>query len=345
MNRNSLSQLNRRRGTLASVLLVASAFAGSLLYWQWHRQPLPSPDTAAVEQLVRWLALHDIERVPNEQRLALVNRLESEFQKEDTPSTDTSWVPASWMSRLQTNISVLKRVWFFSRVDQYASCSHDRRLSFLRERLDVVAQWSAISARLNPEDPQTSDPSATLFGDIQRWLSSTEGSARIQAAEAVKDGVICWLACYDLHDQPLPVRTALAHRIVEQLERGQRTTQISLPLDEDQHDQLVENSKLLMESWTIELSKEFGELPIHQRDEFVDHLLTKIDNWGLKQLLFPSASEQENATSQRFMQTVNSWVDRADNQDRPGLRDLVAHVQYRMLVQQLRRWLPRDQRA
>jgi hypothetical protein len=220
MNRNSISHLSRRRGTLASVLLVTSALAGSLLYWQWHRQPLPAPETAAVEQLVRWLALHDIERVPDEQQLALVNRLESEFRHDDTPSTDTSWVPASWMSRLQANICVLKRVWFFSRVNQYANCPPQGRLDFLRERLDVVAQWSQISAKLNTEDTPTSDPSATLFSDIERWLVSTDGPSRTHAAEAVKDGVICWLACYDLRDQPPQVRTELANRIVEQLEQG-----------------------------------------------------------------------------------------------------------------------------
>jgi hypothetical protein len=141
------------------------------------------------------------------------------------------------------------------------------------------------------------------------------------------------------------VRTELANRIVEQLEHGQRTNQISLPLDEGQHHRLVENSKLLMESWTIELSKEFVVLPPHQRDEFVDHLLAKVDDWGLKQLLFPSTSKQENAISSRFMQTVNSWIDRANDRERPCLRELVAHVQYRLLVQKLRRWLPRDQRA
>jgi hypothetical protein len=118
-----------------------------------------------------------------------------------------------------------------------------------------------------------------------------------------------------------------------------------LPLDEDQHRQLVENSKLLMESWTIERAKQFVVLPTHRRDEFVDHLLAKVDNWGLQQLLFPSTTEQENVTSSRFMQTVNCWIERANEQERPCLRELVAHVQYRLLVQQLRRWLPRDQRA
>ena len=258
MNRKSLSQLGRRRGALASALLVACALAAGGLYWQWQRQPLPSPRSATIEQLVRWLALHDVERVTHDQQLALVDRFESEFQQTNLPSTDTSWIPASWMVRLQTNLAVLKRVWFFSRVEQYAHCPNADRLDFLRRRLDVVARWTEVSARFNANESSESNASASWFTDIDDWCACSKGPVKDNVQTALTDGLICWLACDDLQVQPPSVRAALADRIVASLEDGQSTDrEFGLRLSSAEQQRLAENAKLLMESWALKLSKEF----------------------------------------------------------------------------------------
>jgi hypothetical protein len=324
---------------------MGCALAAAGLYWQWQRQPLPSPTSATTEQLVRWLALHDVKRLSNDQQLALVDRFESEWQQATPRSSDTSWVPASWMVRLQSNLAVLKQVWFFSRVDQYAACPNEVRLSFLRQRLDAIARWTEVSASFNTETPPESNPSASWFTDIEHWLACSQGPVKDRVQTALTDGVICWLACYDLQVQPPSVRMALADRIVASLEQGQRTTEMRLPLNSAEHQQLAENAKLLMESWAIKLSKQFVQLPAHQRDEFVDRLLTKIDDWGLNQWLVHSTSNQASSNATQLMATVDTWIARASQEDRPPLHELISHVKYRMLVQQLRQWLPGNQRA
>ncbi len=344
MNRHSFTHLKRRRGALTSILLVVCALAGGLLYWQWSNQPLPAPETAPLDRLVRWLALHDLEREPAERQLALVNRLESELQQQAMPAADASLVPAAWLTRLHANVAVLKRTWFFSRVAQYADCPREQRLDFLRERLAAVVRWSNLTAREQAASPAP-DHSPGLFADIEQWLAEAQGQSHTDAVKAVSDGVVCWLACYDLSDQPTSVRVLLANRIVQQLQRGQRPDDIEVPLDDRQTRQLVHNSELLMEAWTTELARQFDALPAHEHDAFVDRLLANINDWGIAELLARPSSTPSQAAPSRLLRTVNTWVDRAEADDKPLLRKLVKHVQYRVLVQQLRQWIPRGQSA
>jgi hypothetical protein len=170
-------------------------------------------------------------------------------------------------------------------------------------------------------------------------------SQRKQAESALTDGLICWLACHDLSGQPHAVRAELAHRIVEQLKRDHQAGQLGLPLNAAERLQLAENAKLLMESWAIELSKQFVALPAHQRDPFVDQLLVNIDDWGLRKWLFPASATELSTSQVQLTQTINAWIARASEEDRSSLREFVKHIQYRVIVLQLRRWLPGRDRA
>ena len=100
-----------------------------------------------------------------------------------------------------------------------------------------------------------------------------------------------------------------------------------------------------MESWTVKLSIQFAVLPAHQRDEYVDQLLAKFEQWGLHHLVVSSAWEEKAASPARLMKTVDAWIEHASDEDRSTLRELMSHVRYRMLVHQLRQWLPRHERA
>ncbi len=345
--------MGSHRGILTLVTLVVLGAAGALVGWYWVFLPAADPRTASLDQILRLLVLRDVQAEPVEWQLALVDRLEHELRAGlDVGDADDGLSPARRETLLH-NVEFLKHKWFVTRVDAYLECATGERLRFLDEQIKTVFTWAAIDAQLgepssNPKPEDSETAAGRMFQQMDRWILAAPADQAARMRAVITDGVVCWLATRDLHDETAAVRREVALRIADELDSGTRADKLDFELSDQQQSRFLANGQLLLESWLFEQSKRFAALNQDQRRDFVDQQIDRFTNWGILELLAGGdGADGQQGVSQmqglaKFLQLVNTWIERSDEADRPRLRALISHVQQRIIERQFERALTPD---
>jgi hypothetical protein len=336
----------RHRGILAVLSVVGLAVIVSLVGWRLWAGYLPDPQQADVGGLMRWLVLAELTDEPWDRQIVFVDRLEQELSKGGHLTGNAESLSQQSLDRLQRNAQLLKRVWFQSRVDRYASCPEAERFDFLTSQIKTVMVWSQFDIPTNGAvrqvDPIDGQDTATMrfFSDIERWISEADEDHAVRMRQAVRDGLTCWLATSDLAEEPMPTRRELARRIESELENGLQLNQVVGDLDQQRQQTLQANGLLLLEAWLHNGAEQYAALPTDQRTAYVDTQLERVNRWHLIDFLNSQGSDGSPAGSQNgaaaLMVVVDGWIERAEPDLQPQLGNLVRHIQQRVLWQSLR---------
>ncbi len=186
--------LRRHRGTLtvlvSAAMIVAGAVAAAMLY-----RPLPAPEQANRDQLLRWLVLRDLSQESEETRAVLVCRLDQEFAtgEIDFAATGENLSPEH-RQRLWRNVELLMEPWFIDKLQGYLATESDQRVAYLERLIDTIEHWRKIEI-LRPEaTPGADDESLasvgatkgfvpTFFAQVGKWQQQTTPERRQQATE------------------------------------------------------------------------------------------------------------------------------------------------------------------
>jgi hypothetical protein len=331
----------KHRGVFAVLSVVALALIVSLTAWRLWAGYLPDPQHADVPGLMRWLVLAELADEPTDRQVVFVDRLEEELTKGIDLSGDVGALSQQCRDRLLRNTELLKKVWFHSRVDRYTSCPEPDQFDFLTAQMRTVTVWSDLAIPNDdvalPADPLEHRHAATMrfFADIERWIAEADDDRGARMRRAVRDGLTCWLATRDLAGEPMSTRREIARRIESELDTGLQLDQVSGGLNVERQQLLQSNGLLLLEAWLHDKAEQYAALPSDQRTAYVDAQLDRVGQWHLLDFL----DGQIEGTSRQgspggvtgLMLVVDGWIAHADPDQQPQLRNLVRHIQQRVL--------------
>ena len=100
------------------------------------------------------------------------------------------------------------------------------------------------------------------------------------------------------------------------------------------------NGLLLLEAWLHSEAEHYAGLPSDERAPYIDTRLDRITDWGLVGFFDRPAGGNAPTTAPgngtvALMAMVGQWIDRADPEVQPQLRQFVGHVQQRVLWRSL----------
>jgi hypothetical protein len=355
-------RLRSRNRWLGTSIVTAGFFSAGALWLLGHGWLFPSPQKAPPAALQRWLVLRDMTELPYDVQLALVDRIQTELSPDEllVESRNSSRpLPSHWRSRLQRNVAWLKRVWFEARASQYCQLSGEERREFLETQIDFLFAWAqGLAALRTPaEAGEPSEAWQRFFDELAQWTREAPAEKRSCLEQAMRDGVICWLATTDVADLPRELRISLARRFAAELRGASGRTPPSgesLSLEPAHRAQLERNAWRLAEAWFHQLAGEFAELPHDEQSSFVDARIDEVLSWNLGAYLggvqSRSLSPRDSRTTRdrdgssplgRLVQwgpmweEVARWVPRAEPEFQPCLEQFLHHLQRRMVARAL----------
>jgi hypothetical protein len=320
--------------------VLAAAIISAATYVLFVR--LPEPATASRAGLVRWLVQRDLSSESEGCRIALVDRLTDEVRAADAWSEPVTLTPRQ-RAQLQDNLAVLKKTWFLSRVDRLLQLPAAGRDAYLDEEIAVVYAWGSVDALLMPADNAPTnagdvDPGVDLMHQIDVWLAEASGPPRDNMVNALNLAVARWLATHDLAEQSPGFRSELAQRVALQLDYEPELTANVDALLPAERARLLENGRLLMETWFCECAADYAQIPGRgEKASFVDRQIERIEKWGVVDFFAGSEAQDDSsgALGLQLMEMVQHWIDRAPANQQPMLRDLFHAVQQRYVIRLL----------
>jgi hypothetical protein len=307
--------VRRQRGILAvfTLFALATAFASAGWYFFFHQ--LPHPQDATRNQLFRWLVQRELAGEPFEVQVALVDRLERELHEGLSVADAAEELSQRQREQLRWNFQQLKKVWFGSRANRFATCTAAERSEFLKRQLTTIHLLSEIQSR----DFRAGDRAASshnlmseFLDDIERWLSDAQDGQRQRMVELVKAGVVHWLATYNLTEQPRDVQLAVVNRIQRSLGEGASFDSNSSDLDEVQLRVLSQNVDLLLGVWFKERAKQYARCEQPERLPFLREQLNVVDHWTSISLPTNDINDANHSSAHRFFDQIEIWIQEAD---------------------------------
>jgi len=131
--------MNKRKAIIGAVVLLGLiGTALGVVYIKFVN--LPHPKEASHNQLMHWVVMRDLKDHNNEIQLALVDRFAAEAKVIFSKSTSNSTQLSKQMSdRLLSNIELLKRAWFVSRIDAYCKIeSNEVKEAYLDKQIRLL---------------------------------------------------------------------------------------------------------------------------------------------------------------------------------------------------------------
>jgi len=339
--------VEKNRGLILLSAIIALVAVIAFVIWYFMAMQLPHPSEANREQLFRWLVLRDVSRQPKDVQVALVDRLEEELSKGINAADGVRSLTDAQRQLVQMNIDFLKHVWFKTRVAQYHKLAPAGRLGFLKEQLQTIANWSTVEITAPGSESGGNNTTQGFFNEIEAWIVEAEGQEKQQMNDAVRDGLICWLATQSLEEQTMEVRLDLALPITEYLDADSDVISSQTSLSTNEQKMLAANAELLLEAWLLHQADLYYEVDESKRDEFVNRQIERVTNWGVLEMLVQNG--EQAGTSELSLQAgmlqlvslVAKWIDRAQPQQQERLRKLFSRVQQQMLLRQFESLLPK----
>jgi hypothetical protein len=306
---------------------------------------LPDPQTASGRGLGRWLVQRDLSGEPEDTQRALVERLLIALRNGEFPAPGDEGgkfeLSDAQKTRLAQNVQLLKRVWFFGRVDQLEQVPAAERDGYLDDQLATVASLSAWDTAIwEQETEATPDRAEAGFGlmqDLDAWIAETSGNRQQQVVQAVSWGVTRWLMTSDLSQQSFAVRSELANRIAHRLDEGTKAAELLDEPSPGERDCLRANAQLLLEAWFHDCAKHHGELPAAQQQAaYVDRQIDRLESWDILALLADESDQTGgHAAAAQIVGLVNGWIERAPAEQKSALQQFFLAVQQRYFLRML----------
>lgn len=195
--------LRRHRGTLTVLVSAAMIVAGAVAVATLYR-PLPLPEQANRDQLLRWLVLRDLSRESEETRAVLVRRLDQEFATGEIDFAATGEkLSLEHRQRLWRNVELLMEPWFFDKLEGYLATENEQRVAYLDHLIDTIDHWRKIEILRPGATPGADDESLasvgatkgfvpTFFAQVHKWQQQTTPARRQQAAEFLMALQVRW---------------------------------------------------------------------------------------------------------------------------------------------------------
>ncbi len=302
-------------------------------WWVWPYR-LPHPNACDRDQLYRWMALRDLSEEPREIQISLVNR----FQRlmEEQRLGQGVEIDPQYESRVVANRKILQDLWFQDAIEQFEILTADQRGEFLDRQISTINGWLAISS-----DSDSADGATAIGKQLNVWLAS--GNEKDRVVSFLAAGFLRWLATHDLQDLPLQAREQLVDLLSDALETNELGSksdslpgQFSTVLPKDRQ-LLIANGELLLEAWYYLQARQHWDLPANARADFVVEQVNRVKTSPLLPLLSaanttaPVTNQNPLLAAMKMMQTVDRWIDRADDSDREMLAQFKLAVQQQLL--------------
>ena len=139
-------KMNKRNAIIGAVVLLGLiGTALGVVYIKFVN--LPHPKEASHNQLMYWVVMRDLKDHNNEIQLALVDRFAAEAKVIFSKSTSDSTQLSKQMSDcLLSNIELLKRAWFVSRIDAYCKIeSNEVKEAYLDKQIKLLDDFGNIA--------------------------------------------------------------------------------------------------------------------------------------------------------------------------------------------------------
>ena len=349
--------MNKRKAIIGAVVLLGLiGTALGVVYIKFVN--LPHPKEASHNQLMHWVVMRDLKDHNNEIQLALVDRFAAEAKVIFSKSTSNSTQLSKQMSdRLLSNIELLKRAWFVSRIDAYCKIeSNEVKEAYLDKQIRLLDDFGNIAfenARvLYPKktDENLTTISSEFFADIDMWLNETPPEKTEVTLQAVREATVFWLTTKDLSIQVPEARQELADRVIAELDSGMDLKTTTSIVSNDRAAKLKQNAILLMEGWFHTLATQYDKLEKKQRNRFVDGKIECVKKWKLLEFLSNNSISEEASTVNetpdkpkpmnmqsmlagitKFNQMIETWEKNAGDKLGPKIKKLHNAIQRRML--------------
>ncbi|MBM3999890.1 MAG: hypothetical protein FJ297_10190 [Planctomycetes bacterium] len=320
---------------VAALVLAGTATLLTRPFWY-----LPHPDDAGPNDLLRWIALREVDQYPRELQVHLIDRLESEVDPSDVASTSkASGLARYFTERIDRNCRLLTRVWFETRCERYAECDHGERVGYLCDQIRFLLDWGdAIGGRRASRSSSAGYLDA-FIADVERWTEESPEAARDRMRDTVRDAVICWLATHDLDAEPLGTRRTMARAVCDHLGKPQDGLDAPpLELDNDQCARFRSNAITLARTWLEEQAVRFAGAAAPERERVLDECVERLDALrasGYLALTPPSSASRASAAS--IWTEIPRWIASVDPNDQASLSAFMAQLQARFMT----RWWKR----
>ena len=143
---------------LGSIVLLATA------YWLSAIR-LPSPATADLAGLIRWMVLRDLQSEPPEIRTTLLSRLQEETRLDLDPAALAQQLDARNRDRLWANVLVLMETWYSNKIDAYLATPTSERPAYLDDTIAEVEEWKDLAA-LRPQQSTNARSAETAMLEL-----------------------------------------------------------------------------------------------------------------------------------------------------------------------------------
>lgn len=150
-----------------------------------------------------------------------------------------------------------------------------------------------------------------------------------------------WIIERDLSQEPAETRAQVARRLEKEFRRDSPLVLELRQLDPAERQRAQENIVQLIESLFIAKAHEYARQPEHRRQQYLDRELDRltklIDPQRATELHSATFSPAGFAAIALFQQRLEQWVERADPESRPKLREFATALQNRWLARQTER--------
>ena len=174
------SSLRRRTGLLRLIVLltVATVALGGMSLTRLVYPPLPDPETATSEELLRWLATGDLRQVSDHHRSVLAVRLERAYRGEFDPAALQEQIAPEYYDRVLANLPILFRTWLFDRADAYAAASSSEKAPLIKDALAAVEAWSGVEIWTTEEAAAKKSTQVAFLEQVEIWRTEADPDRR-----------------------------------------------------------------------------------------------------------------------------------------------------------------------
>ena len=335
--------IHRHRGVLTGLTLAALLSVSALVLVR-TLGALPDPATANAEGVFRWLVLRDLAAEPPEVPRTLVARLETLLQEPIDVSAAAD-LSQSQQRLLAVNSRLLRRVWREQAVDGYFACGGAGRVAYLDRQVDTVARWSAVDARLREQATEGGNNTAggaSWFDEMHVWMNEASGQRQREITEVVRQGLLRWMARYDLATEAFATRLALVDALLEEMSRDTDVSNQISELTSDEQQRFWLNVDLLARTAMIDRARTYDRTPQPDRMAFLGQQIQLVTQRKVvDQFLRATSTSGKIAKAAGLVETLARWTREAPEEDRPLMSRFSADLKKHQLLLHQRSLLQR----
>ncbi|HIF30090.1 MAG: hypothetical protein ABGX22_01285 [Pirellulaceae bacterium] len=338
-------QLPRRRFILLigmPIIIFGAAIPFAAFRWMVPRDPL----NANMVQLGRWLATYDVSDETLKVQQQLVDRIQSSLPALSKSTASEHHLSTSQQDRLLANAERLQQVWFEQRTRQGSALKgNPQRVEFFRKQVASLLEMAELANRLVTKEGSRKDGDSMreFLANVAQWQSDASPNLRQAMKDTVRDGLLVYLAYFDVGDISLGSRRALAVRTAHSLDTPGRPNTPPVKFEGPARKTLQRNAELLMEGWFHTQAGDFDGKPTVEKTTFVIDLVARVKAWDLPVLLSAGGSKEETDQTKillRLNEQIDVWIERAEPVVKLKMQALADAVRQQLVWDSLKGLVP-----